>query len=128
MDFSATSDPRPPVPPVPPVSDRSPVSSVSVRTPSDIAGIVVLVGIMLFATVAATNVLNIPALTAILSGLLLVFGRVLSGLVVFAIGLYLANLAFSLINSSGNSQSRILAQTARIAIIALELEFRLTRK
>jgi hypothetical protein len=95
------------------------VSPVSVRTPSDIAGIVVLVGIMLFATVAATNVLNIPALTAILSGLLLVFGRVLSGLVVFAVGLYLANLAFNLINSSGNSQSRILAQTARIAIIAL---------
>jgi len=106
-DFSATSDFQPSV------------SPVSVRTPSDIAGIIVLVGIMLFATVAATNVLNIPALTAILSGLLLVFGRVLSGLVVFAIGLYLANLAFSLINSSGNSQSRILAQTARIAIIAL---------
>src|SRR3712207_6914057 len=37
---------------------------------------------------------------------------------VFAIGLYLANLAFNLISSSGNAQARILAQTARIAIIA----------
>jgi len=107
VDVGTTSAPQPSV------------SPISVRTPSDIAGIVVLVGIMLFATVAATNVLNIPALTAILSGLLLVFGRVLSGLVVFAVGLYLANLAFNLINSSGNSQSRVLAQTARIAIIAL---------
>jgi hypothetical protein len=33
--------------------------------------------------------------------------------------LYLANLAFSLITSSGSRQSNILGQTARIAIIAL---------
>jgi hypothetical protein len=91
----------------------------SVRSPSDIAGVVVLVGIMLFATVAATNVLNIPALTAIVAGLLVIFGRILVGLVVFAVGLYLANLAYSLITSSGSRQSKILGQTARIAIIGL---------
>lgn len=89
------------------------------RTPSEILGIVVVVGIMLFATVAATNVLNIPALTALISGLLIIFARILAGLVVFAVGLYLANLAFSLITSSGSSQGRILGQTARIAIIVL---------
>ncbi len=89
------------------------------RTPSELAGIVVLVGIMLFATVAATNVLQIAALTVLVSGIVVVLGRILSGLVVFAIGLYLANLAFSLITSSGSRQSRILGQTARIAIIAL---------
>ncbi|NDJ16030.1 mechanosensitive ion channel [Myxacorys almedinensis] len=95
------------------------VRKSSVRSPSDIAGVVVLVGIMLFATVAATNILNIPALTAIVSGLLLIFGRILVGLVVFAVGLYLANLAYSLITSSGSRQSQILGQTARIAIIGL---------
>ncbi len=89
------------------------------RTPSEFVGIVVLVGIMLFATVAATNVLNFPALTTIVAGLLVIFGQILSGLVVFAIGLYLANLAFTLISSSGGSQARILAQTARVSIIAL---------
>ncbi|MBD1920951.1 mechanosensitive ion channel [Microcoleus sp. FACHB-831] len=89
------------------------------RTPSELAGIVVLVGIMLIATVAATDVLRIPALSAIVSGIVGVSGRILGGLVVFAIGLYLANLAFNLILSSGTKQSRILAQTARIAIIAL---------
>jgi hypothetical protein len=89
------------------------------RTPSEIVGIIALVGIMLFAVVAATNILNIPALTAIVSGLLLIFGRVLVGLIVFAVGLYLANLAFSLITSSGGRQSRILGQTARIAVLAL---------
>lgn len=88
------------------------------RTPSQFVGIVVQVGILLFAVVAATDVLGIPALTAIVSGIVLVAGRVLSGLVVFAIGLYLANLAFSLIASSGTRQARLLGQTARIAIIA----------
>ncbi len=101
--------------PLPPAAPPS----LPTRSPSEIGGIVVLVGIMLFATVAATNVLNIPALTAIISELLVVFGRVLVGLFVFGIGLYLANLAFNLILSSGNVQARILAQTARIAIIAL---------
>ncbi|MEZ2280354.1 MAG: mechanosensitive ion channel [Microcoleus sp.] len=91
------------------------------RTPSELVGIVVQVGIILFAVVAATDVLRIPALTAIVSGIVLVAGRVLSGLVVFAIGLYLANLAFSLIASSGTRQARLLGQTARIAIIAFVL-------
>ncbi len=88
------------------------------RTPSQFVGILVQVGIILFAVVAATDVLRIPALTAIVTGIVLVAGRVLAGLVVFAIGLYLANLAFSLIASSGTRQARLLGQTARIAIIA----------
>jgi hypothetical protein len=78
-----------------------------------------MVGIMLFATVAAVNILNIPALTTLVSGIVIILGRILAGLVVFAIGLFLANLAFNLISSSDNSQSRFLAQVARIAIIAL---------
>jgi hypothetical protein len=82
-------------------------------------GIIVLVGIMLFATVAATNVLQFEALTLIVTGILVIAGQILAGLVVFAIGLWLANLAFSLITSSGSRQSRILGQTARIAIIGL---------
>lgn len=98
---------------------RTDTVQVTQRTPSEIVGIVVVVGVMLFATVSATDILNIPALTALVSGLLIIFGRILSGLIVFAVGLYLANLAFSLITSSGSSQARILGQTARIAIIAL---------
>lgn len=89
------------------------------RTPSEVAGVVVLVGILLFATVAAVDILKIPALTALVSGIVVIAGRVLAGLVIFAIGLFLANLAFNIISSSGNRQARILGQVARIAIIAL---------
>jgi len=94
-------------------------STVPTRTPSELVGIIVLIGIMLFATVAATDVLQIQALTAIISGIVGVSGKILGGLIIFAIGLYLANLAFNLITSSGSRQAKILGQTARIAIIAL---------
>lgn len=96
-----------------------PTTPTTTRTPSEIVGIIVLVGIMLFATLAAVNILNIPALTALVGGIVVVLGRILSGLVVFAVGLYLANLAFNIITSSGDRQARILGQIARIAIIAL---------
>ncbi|WP_341524845.1 mechanosensitive ion channel [Nostoc sp. UHCC 0302] len=92
---------------------------IPTRTPSEIVGIIVLVGILLFATLTAVNILNIPALTALVGGILIIFGRILSGLVVFGIGLFLANLAFNIITSSGDPQARILGQVARIAIIAL---------
>jgi len=95
------------------------ISKPTIRTPSEIVGVVVLVGIMLVATVAAIDVLQFEALRQIVAGLLVVFGRILVGLVVFAVGLYLANLAYSLINSSGSRQANLLGQTARVSIIAL---------
>jgi len=118
-----TLPPQPPplggtgLPSSPPTQLQS-TPSVQTRTPSELVGIVVLVGIMLFATLAAVNVLDIPALTLLVGGLVVVSGRVLAGLVVFAIGLYLANLAFNIITSSGDRQAQILGQIARIAIIA----------
>ncbi|MUL36649.1 mechanosensitive ion channel [Gloeocapsopsis dulcis] len=97
---------------------ESTAAAITTRTPSEAAGIITLVGIMLFATVAAVNILNIAALTLLVSGLIVIFGRILAGLIVFAIGLFLANLAYSLIvSSSGNRQAQLLGQVARIAII-----------
>lgn len=87
------------------------------KTPSEIIGIVARVGIILFATVTAVDILNLPALTAIMQGITVIFGSVLAGLLVLGIGLYFANLAFNLIITSGISQARILAQIARITII-----------
>lgn len=100
-------------------SETETTPTVTARTPSEIVGVIVQVGIMLFATVAALNILQIPALTTLVQGILVIFGQILAGLVVFAIGLFLANLAFSIITSSGNAQARILGQVARIAIITL---------
>ena len=115
------TDPYIPNPTVPPAGDDVPpaTSSSTPSTPSEVVGIVVWVGVMLFAAVAAINVLNIPSLTALISGIVVISGRILAGLIVFGVGLYLANLAFSLITRGGGRQARILGQTARIAIITL---------
>lgn len=89
------------------------------RTPSEIVGLITLIAILLFGAVAATEILRFPALTDTVRAILRIFARVLSGVVVFGIGLYLANLTYHLIDNSGNRQTRILAQVARIAILAL---------
>jgi hypothetical protein len=88
------------------------------RRPSELVGVVVMVGILLFALVAATDVLGLPALTGVVTGLLSLSGQVLAGLVVFGVGLYLANLAAGLLRSSGSQQGALLAQISRVAIVA----------
>ena len=106
-------------PPGSTVTQPATTAAVTTRTPSEIVGIVVLVGIMLFAAVTAVNILNIAALTLLVTGIIVVFGRILAGLIVFAVGLFLANLAFNVITSSGDRQAQLLGQVARISIIAL---------
>ena len=90
-----------------------------VRTPSQLVGVIVLVGIMLIATLTAVDILQIEALTTIVESILAIAAQILVGLIVFGVGLYFANLAFNLISSSGNRQAKILGQTARISIITL---------
>ncbi|NMG58686.1 hypothetical protein E1H12_09165 [Geitlerinema sp. P-1104] len=87
------------------------------RTPSEFVGIVLWVGIELFGIIAAVDVLEIPALNTIVSGLLVIFGQILAGLVVLGIGLYLSNLVYNLIVGSGSANSQLLGQVARVAII-----------
>ena len=93
--------------------------TIGSKTPSELVGILAQVGIMLVATLTAVDILRIPALQEVVSVILAIAAQVLVGVIVFAIGLYLANLAYKLILASGTSQSRLLAQSARIAIMVL---------
>jgi Conserved TM helix len=114
-DSTADSTPTPPG--IPTTRGTIVPSTPTKKTPSEVAGIVARVGVMLVAAVMATGVLGISELTQLVNGLLLISGQVLSGIVVFAIGLYLANLAHRLVSSDDTHQSRVLGQTARLAII-----------
>ena len=102
-------------------AERRPLTTVqtSSHTPSEIVGIIALVTIVLFGAVTATEILDFEGLTQIVRAILRIGARVLSGLVVFAVGLYLANLAFRLVNSMGTGQAKILAQAARISVLVL---------
>ena len=91
--------------------------SITSKTPSEFVGIIVLTAIMLVATLTAVDILGIPALESVISVIMAIAGRVLIGLIIFAIGLYLANLAHRLVLASGSYQASFLAQVARIVII-----------
>ena len=93
--------------------------TVGSKTPSELVGIICQVGIMLVATLTAVDILRIPALQEVVAVILAIAAQVLIGVIIFAIGLYLANLAYNLILSSGTTQSRLLAQSARVAILIL---------
>lgn len=95
-----------------------PAPTESQKTPSQVMGLVVVGGVLQLGAIAATEVLEIPTLTAVVTGLLVIFGQVLVGLLVLAVGLYLANQVFRLIANGGTPQARLLAHGTRIALLA----------
>lgn len=89
------------------------------RSPSDLVGSLVLVAIMLFAATEAADLLGFEAIALIIAEFLGFLGDVVLGLIILALGLYLANLADSTIRSSGMQNSDTLATVGRYAILIL---------
>jgi hypothetical protein len=89
------------------------------QTPSAIVGTLVLVAFMLFAIIEASRLLGFAALAELLVVFAIFAGHVILGLVVFAIGLYLAGLASRVILASNASQAGLLALAARVCIIVV---------
>lgn len=87
------------------------------RTPSAVVGYLVLVGIMLFAIIEAAQILNFALVADIVTMFTVFAGHVVLGLIIFGIGIYLANLAFRSVLASGISQARLLARAAQAAIL-----------
>jgi len=91
----------------------------SERSPSAIVGYLVVVAVMLFASIEAAGLLGFQSLAVLLSSFVVVAGRVILGLVVFGVGLYLASLAASAVQASGSAQAGVLAIASRASIIVL---------
>lgn len=89
------------------------------RTPSQLAGYFVLVAIMLFASIEAATILGFGTLAVLLSQFLLLAGQVIFGLIIFAVGLFIANLIADAIQGSGARQADLLAMAARASIMIL---------
>ena len=87
------------------------------RKPSQVAGYLVLVAIMLFALIEASRILNFSLMASLIYEFIIFAGQVLVGLIILAIGIYLANLAYNTVMASNASQAKILAQAARISIL-----------
>lgn len=88
-------------------------------TPAAIVGYVVLFGIMLFAIMEASDQLGFAHLSNLLSQFILLSGHIILGLIIFAVGLLLGNLVSRAILTTSTSQAKVLAISARLAIIIL---------
>lgn len=89
------------------------------RTPSDIVGYLVLIGLMLFATIEAANLLGFEIVAVIVGEFLVFAGDVILGLIIIGLGLYLANVARNVVLSTAGTRANFLSHLARISIIIL---------
>ncbi|AWV88744.1 mechanosensitive ion channel [Bradymonas sediminis] len=88
-------------------------------TPSSIVGSLAFVGILLFGVTAALRLMGFGALEAIVADFIVFAGEIITGLLVFAVGLWLANWAARVIHAGDSQHSHILGQLARAAILVL---------
>ena len=89
------------------------------RTPSEIAGYLVLVAVMLLASIEASSLLGFETLATLMADLTVFLGQVILGLIILGIGLYLANLAAQVVQATGTAQADLLALAARASILIL---------
>ncbi len=87
------------------------------RSLSQLVGYLILVVIMLFAAIEAANLLGFVDVAGIITELVGFGGQVVLGIIILAIGLYLANLVRRIILETG--QSNLMGNIARVAILVL---------
>ena len=87
--------------------------------PSTIVGALILVTVMLFASIEAAGMLGFDALVDLVSRFLTLGGQVVLGLVIFGVGLFLANVAEGAVRASATRQTGLLALATRVSIIVL---------
>jgi hypothetical protein len=88
-------------------------------TPSRVAGTLILTAFMWFATIEALEVLGLDQITVLLADLIELAGHILLGLIIIAVGLWIARLAALAIRGSGVTQPNLLAIAAQAAILLL---------
>jgi hypothetical protein len=93
--------------------------SASEKSPAQIVGYLVFVGILLFASIEAVRALGFAVLADLIARFTVFAGQVVLGLIIFGVGLFLANLASSTVRTSGAAQAGLLALAARVSIIVL---------
>ncbi|MEK7542137.1 MAG: mechanosensitive ion channel, partial [Patescibacteria group bacterium] len=87
------------------------------QKPSAVIGYLALVAILLFAFIEAARLLGFEVLGDLTKEFIVFSGHILLGLVLFAIGLYLANVVSKSLSTRKSKQTHFLALAAKIAIL-----------
>jgi len=97
------------------------------RTPSQVVGWLVMLGIILAAALSAFTMLRLDPLAQLLTGFIVLAGQIILGLLIFGVGLWLATWAANFITESDWPHKYFLALVARVAIIVLSLAMALAQ-
>jgi hypothetical protein len=97
------------------------------RTPSQVVGWLVMLGIILAAALSAFTMLHLDPLAQLLTGFIVLVSQIILGLLMFGVGLWLATWAANFITESDWPHKYFLALVARIAIVTLALFMALTQ-
>ena len=86
-------------------------------SPSDWAGSLTLIAILLFAATYAAEVLGSQFLVVAMGQFIAFLWQVFLAAIIFAFGLYFAKLAFSIVASTGMDHANLLGRLAQVAVI-----------
>ncbi len=86
-------------------------------TPSEIVGYLVMVILMLFAAIEAANLLGFGIFADLVAQFIEFAFQIVVALIIFGLGLFLANLAYRVVMSTARIHTTLMAQSARIVII-----------
>lgn len=95
------------------------INYAGTRTPSQLVGYLLMIGIILVAASGAADLLNSDSLSLILTDMVDFFFRIVLALAIIGVGLYIAGLAQEIATSAGGENGRIWGLAARIAILIL---------
>lgn len=87
--------------------------------PSQIVGVIVLIAVMLTAALSAASLLNMPAISLLVAQFIAFAWRILIGLIIFGIGLWVADLLAKAIKSTDWPQRNVASLFARGAVVVL---------
>ncbi len=94
-------------------------SDESGLTPAQLVGYLVTAAILVLAIMQAAEVMGLAGLSGLVSEFSVFAGHIISGVIVFGVGLYIANLVVMMIKGSGAQNADLLATVARTAISVL---------
>jgi len=87
--------------------------------PAAVVGSLLFIGIMLGASIAAAETLGFESLALLVHEFIRFAGEILLGLIIFGLGLVLAQIIFNVLNASDSKRAKLMAWVARVAIIIL---------
>ncbi len=87
------------------------------RSASAFVGHLAFLAIMFYAVIESANILRFELLAEAVQTIAVLGGRIVAGVVILAIGMYVANIVVTLIKDSGITNANLLATVARVSIL-----------